>query len=207
LVEIDGIDLNACCGTHVENASHLQIIKLFGKEKTRGHVRLSFCVGMRCAAQLDAYWKRSNELGAILSAGVDDHVLLVEKLKSEQKKSNKKIQSLLKEVAEFEALKAQERVGNEECKYFLYVREDADMTFLKTISKAVSSKNSNILQVLIGDGQFYLCGEPTSVSHASTEICQLLNGKGGGGKGTFQGKFLNNTDSKTLKAIESLLII
>ena len=45
LVEIEGIDLNTCGGTHVRSTAELQVCRLVGTEKMRGMLRLKFLFG------------------------------------------------------------------------------------------------------------------------------------------------------------------
>lgn len=40
IVEIEGIDVSACCGTHVNQIGELGLIKLTKTEKQRGNTRL-----------------------------------------------------------------------------------------------------------------------------------------------------------------------
>jgi len=48
LIEIEHLDLDPCGGTHVSSTGQVGIIKVTGRERVRGHVRLSFVAGMRC---------------------------------------------------------------------------------------------------------------------------------------------------------------
>ncbi|TCI35163.1 MULTISPECIES: alanyl-tRNA editing protein [unclassified Exiguobacterium] len=47
IVEIDGLDYNACGGTHVSTTGQLGIIKVTSMKKVRGNVRLTYVAGMR----------------------------------------------------------------------------------------------------------------------------------------------------------------
>lgn len=47
IVEIDGLDYNACGGTHVETTGQLGIIKVTSMKKVRGNVRLTYVAGLR----------------------------------------------------------------------------------------------------------------------------------------------------------------
>ncbi|TCI76570.1 alanyl-tRNA editing protein [Exiguobacterium sp. SH0S1] len=47
IVEIDGLDYNACGGTHVSTTGQLGIIKVTSMKKVRGNVRLTYIAGMR----------------------------------------------------------------------------------------------------------------------------------------------------------------
>ena len=47
VVEMKGIDLSACCGTHVKRTGEIGVIKLLKAERHRGMTRLSFLCGGR----------------------------------------------------------------------------------------------------------------------------------------------------------------
>lgn len=67
LIEIEGVDLNPCCGTHVSALSQLQAIKLLGAEKGKqGRINLHFLVGGRVLRYLQNCIERENALTDIL---------------------------------------------------------------------------------------------------------------------------------------------
>lgn len=47
VVNINGLDFNACCGTHVQSLASLQLLFLTGKEKNKGFTRIYFTAGHR----------------------------------------------------------------------------------------------------------------------------------------------------------------
>jgi alanyl-tRNA synthetase len=55
LVEIDGFDINACCGTHVRATGEVGLIKIIGIERIRSVTRVEFVCGRRALA--DYRWK------------------------------------------------------------------------------------------------------------------------------------------------------
>lgn len=61
VVNIDGIDQNMCCGTHVENLSDLQAIKLLHQEKKKGKGIVWFVCGQRVLKTLADSWNVSRE--------------------------------------------------------------------------------------------------------------------------------------------------
>lgn len=64
VVTIEGLDVNACGGTHVTRTGQLGLVLLLGVEKVRAHTRLSFVVGDRALARA----RRDADLLAALSA-------------------------------------------------------------------------------------------------------------------------------------------
>ena len=100
VVEMEGVDSNMCCGTHVSNLSHLQVIKLLNVEKAKkGKTNLYFLVGDRVNRYLDGCFKREKSLTEVLQGGADDHVELASKCVKNLKLTQKNCQSVLREMA------------------------------------------------------------------------------------------------------------
>ena len=68
LVEIAGLDLNTCGGTHVRNTAELECLKLLGTEALRGGTRLFFVVGARARQRMEAQERRNAALRTLLGA-------------------------------------------------------------------------------------------------------------------------------------------
>ncbi|KXZ49019.1 hypothetical protein GPECTOR_23g108 [Gonium pectorale] len=67
LVHIEGLDVNACGGTHVRSTGEVQLLKLVGVERTRGQTRLRFVAGGRALAALGGCLGREAALTATLT--------------------------------------------------------------------------------------------------------------------------------------------
>jgi len=204
VVEIPGIDRNMCCGTHVSNLSQVQVIKLFPEtESMRGGSRLFFLAGDRVLNYLGKALDNERALTKLLSVGPDDHPTAVDRIQNTLKSVNKITRSQLKELAQLEAY--QLKTTSETRTYFYVHRENGDMEYMNALVNELSDQP---LPVLItvgpdkGPGQFLLFGEEKQVSKIGPKIASVLEGKGGGKKGRFQGKA--NT-LKTRKAAEEIL--
>jgi len=68
LVEIAGVDLNTCGGTHVRSSAEIEALKLLGTEPMRGGTRLFFVAGRRLRARLGEHEARCAALRTILGA-------------------------------------------------------------------------------------------------------------------------------------------
>ncbi|CAB4064739.1 AARSD1 [Lepeophtheirus salmonis] len=87
-------DRNMCCGTHVQNLAHLQIIKTlqFQKSKKTTEFVLYFIVGKRVERYIDICFNRELQLTNLLKNRPLDHYSLIEKaLTSYIKKLGSKI--------------------------------------------------------------------------------------------------------------------
>lgn len=68
LVKIEGIDLNACGGTHPKNTADIGQIKIISTEKSKGGTRVYFLCGHRAAAYFRELVSISDELVRQLNA-------------------------------------------------------------------------------------------------------------------------------------------
>ena len=90
LVEIDGIDVCACGGTHLSSTAEIEAVKLLGVEAMRGGCRLYWVAGGRVRARLGGHEARARQLGAQFDVADEDLVDAVvgclERLKTAEKR-------------------------------------------------------------------------------------------------------------------------
>lgn len=204
VIEIPGIDRNMCCGTHVTNLSQVQVIKLYPEtESMRGGTRLFFLAGNRVLKCLGKALDNERALTKMLSVGPDDHSTAVDRIQTSLKAVNKATKSQLKEIAQLEAYQLK---ATSQTKTYLYIhRENGDMDYMNALVNELSDQPLPVLVTVgpdKGPGQFLLYGNEKQVSQIGPKIATILEGKGGGKKGRFQGKA--NT-LKTRDAVEDLL--
>ncbi|KAM7381888.1 hypothetical protein PAMA_012646 [Pampus argenteus] len=86
IIDIEGIDENMCCGTHVSNLSHLQVIKLLGTDKgKKNKTNLIFLAGNRVLKYAEKSFSTERSLVSLLKTGADEHVEAVDKLQKSVK--------------------------------------------------------------------------------------------------------------------------
>jgi misacylated tRNA(Ala) deacylase len=66
VINIEGVDSNMCCGTHVTNLAQLQVIKLMNIEKTKGKTLVHFLVGDRVIKKLEVSFQRELQFNLLL---------------------------------------------------------------------------------------------------------------------------------------------
>lgn len=103
IVEIDGIDRNACGGTHLRSTGQIGALLLRGTEKVSRGVRVEFVCGLRAvrAARADAVIL--SQLTSALSATGAEIPAAVERLRSDAKSAAKDRQRLREELADYHA--------------------------------------------------------------------------------------------------------
>ena len=202
----NNVDSNMCCGTHVSNLSHLQMVKLLYVEKAKKgkgkKCNVYFLVGDRVSTYLQSTFLREQKMNNLLSSGPDDHLMIVEKINKSVKSSLKCVQVLLKELA----MKDAETINEQQLKYFSKHRNETDSEYANTLIREV--ENTNVTVFLTsgdeksGPFQLTLYGPENVISDLSSNILTLLNAKGGGKGKRINAKFAS---LKNRPAVESLL--
>jgi len=195
VIEMSEVDKNMCCGTHVNNLSELQAIKLLHTETMRGNTRIFFVAGNRVLEKFSTCYNIERKLNKLLSCGADEHVDSVEKLKNNLRLAQKSSRTYLKEIGAHEGKDLVQMYKNEG--YVFHHREDGDMDYIFAILNTLPSDiyAKSVVFVCGGGvktgGQFVLRGPEEKVKGLSAPVLELIQGKGGGKKGQLQGKAMS----------------
>jgi alanyl-tRNA synthetase len=104
-IEIAGIDLQPCGGTHLRHTGQLGMILLRGCTKIRQDWRIEFVCGGRAEAAARADFDTLNEIAAQLKCAPTEVRSFVERLQREREATAKRLKSLLPKLSEAEAAK------------------------------------------------------------------------------------------------------
>lgn len=191
LVEIEGLDLNTCGGTHLANTAEIGSFKLLGCEAKRGGQRLIWLAGDRVRRRLGEHEARNAELRKVLGAG-DDELATIAATKLDQLKDALRRQKYLAgQLAEAEA----ERLAHRGKPRLEAHYDEADAGFLQTLARRfqklapgsavlLTAKGSSGIFFLLAAGQESSCDIPA----LGRRVAELLEGRGGGKGANFQGK-------------------
>ncbi|XP_069642345.1 LOW QUALITY PROTEIN: alanyl-tRNA editing protein Aarsd1 [Haliaeetus albicilla] len=190
VVDIEGIDSNMCCGTHVSNLSDLQVIKLLGTEKgKKNKTNLVFLAGNRVLKSIEQSHSTEKALTSLLKNGPGEHIEAVKRLQSSVKLLQKNNLNLLRDIAvliarDFKSKPVQSQL-------FVLHRKEGDSEFMNIIANEIGSEET-LLFLTVGDekeaGLFLLAGPVEAVENLGPRVAELLGGKGAGKRGRFQGK-------------------
>jgi alanyl-tRNA synthetase len=191
LVEIAGVDLNTCGGTHVRSTAEIEALKLLGAEAMRGGTRLRFVAGGRLRHLLRMHEERNAQLRQVLGAS-DDELVVQATTKLEQlKDAQRRIRALEEELA-VEAARSLAAGAHAVASAHFPQRDPA---FLQRVAREfVQLAPHGVALLTAGDaeaGHFVLCAgsEATlDLTAAGREVAATLNGRGGGAGRVFQGK-------------------
>jgi alanyl-tRNA synthetase len=190
-VEIEGVDLNTCGGTHLRSTAEIESVALLSSERVRGGTRLFFVCGGRVRRRLAEDEERNASLRALFGAA-DAELASVAGAKLEQLASSERSVKKLEEELAASLADSLAAEGGAVLERHL---EGRDLAFLQQVARRVSSRARRTLLFLTGskDGAhaFVLsAGEDLAVDVAALgrEVAGFLGGRGGGSGRVFQGK-------------------
>ncbi|HYL80787.1 MAG TPA: alanyl-tRNA editing protein [Candidatus Acidoferrum sp.] len=191
LVEIAGIDLNTCGGTHVANTAEIEGLKLLGTEPMRGGTRLFYVAGGRLRRVVAAHHERSARLRQLVGAS-DEELVTAVGLKLDQLKTAQRSLRVLEEELAVEAARVL-AAGAEKVASAHW--DQRDLAFLQRVARELVGLAPDRLALLTAgtgeEGYFLLsAGEGVTIDLAALgrEVAGILVGRGGGAGRAFQGK-------------------
>ena len=191
LVEIAGIDVNTCGGTHVRSTAEIEGLKLLGTEPMRGGTRLHWVAGGRLRRRLAAHEARNAALRGLLDAGDDDFVPLVARRQDELRELERRLRSTAGELAAAAAAGLAARPSGLADAHF----EGRDAGFLQQVARELARLAPATSALLTAGGEgaaFFLLvlgeGAAAEAQALGREVAAALDGRGGGAGRTFQGK-------------------
>ena len=191
LVEIAGVDLNTCGGTHVRSTAEIEAVKLLGIERLRGGTRLFFVAGGRVRRRLAVHEERSARLRVLLGAPDEGLAPAVEAKLGQLSDAQKALRAAEEELADTKAEALASGGGPVVEAHF----DGRDLAFLGRVGKAFSSLPSRGVALLTaskeGTGTFLLAaggGSAADLRALGSAVAEALGGRGGGSGRLFQGK-------------------
>lgn len=185
LVEYPGVDLCACCGTHVQRTGEIGLIRLLSCTRFRGGVRMEMACGGRALEHTRQVWAQNHRISNLLSAKPLETAAAVERT-----------------CAELTAVKSraaglEDRLFSETARQLtgrgdvLLFEEGLEPDGVRRLAVAVAETCGGLAAVFSGrDGEGYkyaLCGGNQDLRTFSRELNQVLDGRGGGKPGFVQG--------------------
>ncbi|RPI20653.1 MAG: alanyl-tRNA editing protein [Acidobacteria bacterium] len=202
LVDIEGIDLNTCGGTHVSSTAEIEAVKLLSTECMRGGTRLYFVAGKRVRRRLAEHEARNVELRSLLGAPERDFAaaarLRLEQIQELQHRERAFRDELAEAASEAMAHRPEDILDA----HF----RSGDPAFLQSLAHRLQEKVRTKAALLTagseGEGYFVVvAGDRVScdVQALGRQVAILLKGKGGGTGRIFQGRV--NTLAKRKDAL------
>jgi len=211
LVEIDGLDLSACGGTHVARTGAVGVIAVSSWEKFRGGLRVEFLCGGRALGRFRTL--RDAVAGSIRALSVlpDELPEAIARAQAENKELRRVMRGLTEQLAVHEAARlaaAGTRVG--QVTLVAEAFEGWDAAGLKALATAVAA-HPGCLAVCLGAAPPLLVAVARSADiaiDASAVLKSLtteFGGKGGGKAELAQGGGLAAEPADVIAAVKQLL--
>jgi Ser-tRNA(Ala) deacylase AlaX len=191
LVDIEGLDLNTCGGTHCRSTAEVGVLCLLGTEPMRGGTRVFFAAGDRVRRRMAVHEDRNLKLRSLLDTA-DDQLPEVVALRLEREKElARSARRLSEELAEVTA----KSLCAGESGVIDAHWPDRDMAFIRKVGRTITEiapERRGLLTVDDSDGaQFLVVAGAASGMQLDTigpRIAEMLEGRGGGRGEIFQGK-------------------
>ncbi|MBD8013194.1 alanyl-tRNA editing protein [Planococcus wigleyi] len=189
LVGIDGIDLNACGGTHPKNTSDIGLLKIISTEKAKGGTRVYFLCGNRALTYFNFLMDTTDKLVVQLNAPASELSEAAGALLAEKATADKTIKTLQEQLLNLEAEAILPDNGVVE-KLF----EDRPIKELQQLARYVISRHHAATVLFIsrsGDDVRFVCAKgeqaPGDMREVLKQLLALTDGKGGGNPQFAQG--------------------
>jgi alanyl-tRNA synthetase len=208
LIDIDGFDLSACGGTHVDRTGVIGAIAAVSAERFRGGTRLTFVCGNRVVRQLRAY--RDAVAGSVRALSVLPAELpaAVERLQSDARELRKVVKGQQEQLAGHEAARlvaAAPEVNG--VRVVAEALEGWDAVGLKAIAAAATAAARAIV-VLISKDALVVARSAGVTADASAILRQLtgrFGGRGGGKPDLAQGGGLSASPQEIVSVARDML--
>ncbi len=163
LVEIPGLDLNACGGTHVGSLGEIGAVLLRETERVKQGRRLHFVCGMRAVRAARGDWTELSGAAAVLSTGLAGVAPAVQRLQAELRALGKERLRLREEIATSHAvqLAVEERIVDG-LRLVYRTFADRDPEYIKLLATKLLAAVPHTAAVLVSTA-----GEPASLVIAS----------------------------------------
>lgn len=197
IVEIEGIEYNACGGTHVSATGEIGMIKLLRAEKQKGHTRIYFKCGYRALNEFNAGMEILSSLAARFNTGKEEILDRIEKWDQEQKQLQAELNAV---KAENDAYLAGKLLADRQGSLVKYVFTDKSLKDMQNLAaKLTEQADVIVLFVSNSDHKVLLArGGKDGLACGSFFKQHLADyrGKGGGSDKMAQAGFANSEDAE-----------
>jgi alanyl-tRNA synthetase len=186
LIDIDGYDVCACGGTHVSRTGAIGVIAALAWERQRTGTRLTFVCGARALKALRTYRDAVTSSIRVLSVLPAELPAAVERVQTESKTLNKRIDELSTELAGYYGARlvadAPEVAG---VRVVVHEADRADLAQLKRLAAAAAG-SGRVCAVIVSKSApasaAVACGVGVPVDAAAVlrRLTDRFGGKGGG---------------------------
>lgn len=185
LVEIEGVDLCACCAPHVAHTGEVGLIKVLDSVRRREGTRLTVLAGEAAFHDCAAVYVQNSAVSAALSAKRLETAAAVRRVLCEKEEEHSAVTELKKELLRVKAAALRPTEGN-----MCIFEPDMDAVTLRELVNAGVAVTGGVCAAFSGaDGDYrYIIGSRSvDLRSAAREINAAIGGRGGGKSAMIQG--------------------
>jgi alanyl-tRNA synthetase len=149
LIDVEGVDVSACGGTHVNRTGAIGIIAVAGLERFRGGTRLEFLCGGRALEGYRALRDSVSNSIRLLSVLPAELPAGIERLQAEAQDLKRQVKDLRTQLASYEASALADRATSHgSTRVVVEALEGWDAVGLKTIAAAIAQRPGHVAVLL-----------------------------------------------------------
>ncbi|WP_339303884.1 alanyl-tRNA editing protein [Paenibacillus sp. FSL R5-0519] len=197
IVEIEGVEYNACGGTHVSATGEIGIIKLLKTEKVKGGTRIYFKCGTRALNEFTSTQHVLNSIMVKLKTSKDELLERIEKMELEQKQLQTELNAV---KTTNDAYYAEQLLVAREGLVIAQVFEDKSLKDMQSLATKLTTDHEGlVLFASISEAKVVLAqnGQPPEWACGPFFKGNLgaYQGKGGGSEKMAQAGFASSEDA------------
>lgn len=190
VVEIQGVDIAPCGGTHLDSTGQLGILKIIRTENYKGNTRVYFKAGRRALEDFQTKSQTVHRLSSLLSSGEEE---LVERVEKELKKGRNLSRDLNHWKERTAYWESRDLIANSQGSFIAKLFEDKDFEEMERISNQIHLQGDFVLLLASKlDGRIILSHSGQPSIHCGKTFKELLpqyEGRGGGSDRKAQAAF------------------
>ncbi len=190
VVEMAGVEFNACGGTHVASTGAIGSLQLRRLEKVKAGWRVEFLCGRRAVRAARRDFETLSDVARTLSVGNADVPQRVAALGEETKAGSKARRSLLEELAEAKAAELTRQNFPTGVVQAMFANKPVD--FAKSVASSVSAAGRSVVIGVSQEGNGAVSvalpgGDARHAGNLLREVSASFDARGGGGPQLAQG--------------------
>ena len=186
IVEIEGVDMCACCAPHVCNTGEVGLIKIVEAIRYKGGMRLTMLAGRDAHEDYRARQEQGRRISMAISAKQSEIADGVDRLIDEMGKMKGSLSQLKREMMQMK-LDALEYTSEA----IILFEDGGDMLAIRNYVNGAVKKTEKMCAVFAGNDEngykYIIASENIPLRALSKEISATLGGKGGGSDLMIQG--------------------
>ncbi len=185
IVEIEDVDMCACCAPHVENTGEIGLVKITDAIRYKGGMRLTMLAGFTALTDFRARLSEIKRISMAISARQSEVADGVERILEDNGRLKGRLGALMRELLE----RKLDAIEYTEGSIVLFEELD-DMLALRNFVNDGVKKCGGIFAVFVPDSggyKYIIASENVDLKVRSREINDALCGRGGGSAKMIQG--------------------